>query len=57
VEAKLITQSQVNLALAEQQLTGMRLEEIIVERGWVSKQLLDEKISHIALHIKHGNVK
>jgi len=57
VEAKLITQSQVNLALAEQQLTGMRLEEIIVERGWVSKQLLDEKISHITLHIKHGNVK
>lgn len=47
VEAKLITQFQVNLALAEQQLTGIQLEEIIVKRGWISQQLLDEKIKNI----------
>lgn len=42
VEAGLITQLQVDSALAQQRVTGIRLGEIIVEQGWLNQQVIDE---------------
>lgn len=41
IDAGLLDQSQVNLALSDQKSTGMRFGDIIVSRGWVKKQTLE----------------
>lgn len=38
----LITEFQLNIALKDQQITGMRLGEIIVKHGWLSQLTIDE---------------
>ncbi len=49
IELGLITKSQVNIALTDQQVTGMRLGEILVERGWLSQQTIDELMNQVIL--------
>jgi hypothetical protein len=41
IDAGLLDQSQVDLALSDQKSTGMRFGDIIVSRGWVKKQTLE----------------
>jgi len=41
VEAGLLTHDQINVALNDQQATGMRFGEIIVARGWLKEQTVE----------------
>lgn len=41
VEAGLITPAQVDVALNDQKLTGMRFGEILAARGWVKQQTIE----------------
>lgn len=41
VEAGLLTQENIDVALAEQKVSGMRLGEIIVQRGWIKEQTIE----------------
>ncbi len=54
VESGLITKLQVNIALTDQQVTGMRLGEILVERGWLSQQTIDELMNKVILPERHA---
>ncbi|MBD2095946.1 hypothetical protein H6F90_12385 [Trichocoleus sp. FACHB-591] len=40
VEAELITASQRDTALRDQQITGMQLSEVLVARGWITEEKL-----------------
>jgi hypothetical protein len=41
VEAGLLTEAQVGVALADQSMTSMRFGEIIATRGWVKEQTIE----------------
>lgn len=41
VDAGLLTADQINVALNDQQATGMRFGEIIVARGWLKEQTVE----------------
>jgi hypothetical protein len=41
IDAGLLTPSQVDVALNDQESTGMRFGDIIVERGWVKEQTIE----------------
>lgn len=41
VEAGLINRAQVDVALNDQQATGMKFGEVLVARGWVKQQTVD----------------
>ncbi|MEO0375383.1 MAG: hypothetical protein AAF329_12320 [Cyanobacteria bacterium P01_A01_bin.17] len=41
MEAGLLTESQINVALADQEITGMRLGEALVRRGWVKEETIE----------------
>jgi hypothetical protein len=41
VDAGLLTLDQINVALNDQQATGMRFGEIIVARGWLKEQTIE----------------
>ena len=41
LEAGLLTQAQIDVALNDQEATGMRFGDIIVERGWVKRQTIE----------------
>ncbi|SRR5579883_640445 len=41
VEAGLLTPAQVDVALNDQKLTGMRFGEILAARGWVKQQTIE----------------
>jgi hypothetical protein len=41
IDAGLLTAFQVDVALTDQDSTGMRFGDIIVERGWVKKQTIE----------------
>jgi hypothetical protein len=41
VDAGLLTMDQINVALNDQQATGMRFGEIVVARGWLKEQTLE----------------
>ncbi len=49
VEAGLISQAHVNVALADQQATGMRFGEILVVRGWVKEQTIEYLMEKVIL--------
>lgn len=49
VEADLITQAQVDDALAAQAATGMRLGEVLVQRGWINQQTIEYLMAKIIL--------
>jgi hypothetical protein len=41
IEAGLLTQSQIDVALNDQQMTQMKFGEILAARGWVKQQTVD----------------
>jgi hypothetical protein len=41
IDAGLLTEAQVDVALADQQIAGMKLGEIVVMRGWVSPKTME----------------
>jgi hypothetical protein len=41
IDAGLLTEFQVDVALNDQEATGMRFGDIIVERGWVKRQTIE----------------
>jgi hypothetical protein len=41
MDAGLLSASQIEVALNDQNSTGMRFGDIIVERGWVKKQTIE----------------
>ena len=41
IDAGLLDQTQVNVALNDQKQTGLRFGDIIVTRGWIKKQTLE----------------
>ena len=47
IEADLITQDQIDLALVEQTATKMRLGEILVKQGWIQEQALEDLIERV----------
>jgi glycosyltransferase involved in cell wall biosynthesis len=49
VEAGLVTQKQVEVALAEQEVIQMRLGEILVQRGWINKQTIEYLMEKVIL--------
>lgn len=49
VEAELLTPDQVDLALADQKLTGMRFGEIIAHRGWVKQGTIEFLMQKVIL--------
>ena len=40
LESKTISKAQADLAQADQQMTGMTVEEVLIARGWVTKEVL-----------------
>lgn len=49
MEAGLITRSQVDIALKQQQIIGRRLGEIMVTRGWLDQQTIDKIMVEVIL--------
>ena len=49
IDAGLITPTQVKVALADQEKTGMRFGEILVMRGWVKKQTLEYVVGKVVM--------
>lgn len=41
VDAGLLTPSQIEVALADQQLTGLRLGEVLARRGWIKEETVE----------------
>jgi hypothetical protein len=41
LDAGLLTKAQVDVTLCDQQATGMRFGDIIVERGWINRQTIE----------------
>ncbi|MBW4580001.1 MAG: hypothetical protein KME42_10570 [Tildeniella nuda ZEHNDER 1965/U140] len=59
VEAGLLTTGQVDVALNDQKLTGMRFGEILAARGWVKQQTIEYLMDKVVLPeqqaVKHSN--
>ncbi|HEY9907824.1 MAG TPA: hypothetical protein V6D18_09450 [Thermosynechococcaceae cyanobacterium] len=49
IEAGLLTTAQVDVALNDQRLTGMRFGEVIVARGWVKRQTIEYLMKKVVL--------
>ncbi|MGA7933410.1 MAG: hypothetical protein WCA35_07675 [Kovacikia sp.] len=49
VEAGLLTPGQVDVALNDQKLTGMRFGEILAARGWVKQQTIEYLMQKVVL--------
>lgn len=49
VEAGLIAPAQVEVALYDQQLTGMRFGEILAARGWVKQETIEFFMERVAI--------
>jgi len=49
VEAGLLTPAQVDVALNDQKLTGMRFGEILAARGWVKQQTIEYLMNKVVL--------
>lgn len=47
VDAGLVTSTQVKVALADQEKTGMRLGDILIMRGWIKKQTLEYVVGKV----------
>jgi hypothetical protein len=46
VEAHLVTSAHIEVALRDQELTGYRLGDILVLRGWVKRELVEWVVEH-----------
>lgn len=53
IDAGLLTEAQVDVALNDQQSTGMKLGEVVVTRGWVSEKTMKYVISKV-IDIERG---
>jgi len=49
IEAGLLTPAQVDVALNDQKLTGMRFGEILAARGWVKQQTIEYLMHKVVL--------
>ncbi|MGB7416452.1 MAG: hypothetical protein WA902_19770 [Thermosynechococcaceae cyanobacterium] len=49
IEADLLSTAQVEVALCDQQATGLRFGEILVKRGWLKEQTIEFLMSNIIL--------
>ena len=49
VEAGLITQAHIDVALADQEATGVRFGDILVIRGWLKEQTIEYLMEKIIL--------
>lgn len=49
LEAGLITAAQVMVARYDQKATGMRFSEIVIARGWLSQELLDDLYENVII--------
>ncbi len=49
MEAGLLTESQINVALADQEITGMRLGEALARRGWVKEETIEYLMKKVIL--------
>lgn len=49
VEAGLLTPAQIDVALNDQKLTGMRFGEILAARGWVKQQTIEYLMKKVIL--------
>lgn len=49
VEAGLITQAHINVALADQKATGVRFGDILVIRGWITEQTIEYLMEKIVI--------
>ena len=47
LEAALITPAQIQVAAYDQQVTGKKFSEVIVDRGWIKQQTIDFLIKHV----------
>lgn len=48
IEAGLLTTDQVDVALNDQQATGMRFGEVLVARGWLKEQTVEWIVNRVA---------
>ncbi|NJK29407.1 MAG: hypothetical protein HC940_04245 [Acaryochloris sp. SU_5_25] len=49
MEAGLLTTAQLEVALADQQITGMRLGEVLVRRGWIKEETIEYLMEKVIL--------
>lgn len=49
IEAGLITEAQVSVALNDQQATGMKFGEVLATRGWVKQQTVEYLMQKVIL--------
>jgi hypothetical protein len=49
MEAGLLTTAQLEVALADQQITGMRLGEVLVRRGWIKEETVEYLMEKVIL--------
>ncbi|NER01070.1 MAG: hypothetical protein F6K30_30995 [Cyanothece sp. SIO2G6] len=49
VEAGLINRGQIEVALNDQKVTGMKLGEILVTRGWIKQQTVEYFMENIVV--------
>jgi hypothetical protein len=54
IEAGLLTQAQVDVALNDQKLTGMRFGEILATRGWVKQQTIEYLMEKVIVPEREG---
>ncbi|MBD1870737.1 hypothetical protein H6F88_21195 [Oculatella sp. FACHB-28] len=54
VDAGLLTAGQIEVALNDQKVTGMRFGEILAARGWVKQQTVDYLMEKIVVPERHS---
>ncbi|WP_432811274.1 hypothetical protein [Pantanalinema sp. GBBB05] len=57
VEAGLLTPAQIDVALNDQKLTGMRFGEILAARGWVKQQTIEYLMKKVILPEKASSTQ
>jgi hypothetical protein len=49
LDAGLLTQAQIDVALQDQKMTGLRLGEVLAARGWVKQETIDYLMEKVVL--------
>lgn len=57
IEAGLLTPSQVDVALNDQKMTGMRFGDILAARGWVKQQTIEYLMTKVILPERHTETR
>lgn len=55
VEAGLLTQAQIEVALADQAMTNLRFGEVLIRRGWVKEETIEYLMKKVILPERTGN--